>query len=134
MILDKTTKDTLDQLLADWHQWSKKTAIVSVPGKCAMFSQAQTPRHWDSTADIDDEAIARSTMDALDFAILGDIKGYGGLQEPQRTAVCFYAKNLSAKVSVWVSPRLPVDPMERQSIVNDGLFRVAANLKTLGVL
>ena len=134
MILDKTTKDTLDQLLADWHQWSKKTAIVSMPGKCAMFSQAQTPRHWDSTADIDDEAIARSTMDALDFAILGDIKGYGGLQEPQRTAVCFYAKNLSAKVSVWVSPRLPENQIERQTIVNEGLCSVAKKLHALGVI
>ena len=133
-MLDKTTKDTLDSLLSDWHHWAKKTAVVSMPGKCAMFSQAQTPRYWDSTADIDDAAIARSTMDALDFAILGDIKGHGGLPEPQRTAVCFYAKNLSAKVSVWVSPRLPENQIARQTIINDGLSELAGKLKIAGVL
>ena len=133
-MIDKALKETLDQLLNDWHHWSKKTAVVSMPGKCAMFSQAQTPRHWDSTADIDDAAIQQSTMDALDFAILGDIKGHGGLPEPQRTAVCFYAKNLSAKVSVWISPRLPENQIARQTIVNDGLCSVAKKLHTLGVI
>lgn len=133
-MIDKALKETLDQLLNDWHHWSEKTAVVSMPGKCAMFSQAQTPRHWDSTADIDDEAIARSTMDALDFAILGDIKGHGGLPEPHRTAVCFYAKNLSAKVSVWISPRLPENQIARQTIVNEGLCSVAKKLQVLGVV
>ena len=133
-MIDKALKETLDQLLNDWHHWSKKTAVVSMPGKCAMFSQAQTPRHWDSTADIDDAAIQQSTMDALDFAILGDIKGHGGLPEPQRTAVCFYAKNLSAKVSVWISPRLPENQIARQTIINDGLSELAGKLKIAGVL
>lgn len=133
-MIDKALKETLDQLLNDWHHWAKKTAVVSMPGKCAMFSQVQTSRYWDSTADIDDAAIQQSTMDALDFAILGDIKGHGGLPEPQRTAVCFYAKNLSAKVSVWISPRLPENQIARQTIVNDGLCTVAKKLQALGVV
>ncbi len=133
-MLDKTTKDTLDSLLSDWHHWAKKTTLVPQAGKCAMFSQAQTPRHWDTTADIDDAAIQQSTMEALDFAILGDAKGFGGLNEPQRTAVCFYAKNLSARVSVWISPRLPENQIERQAIINDGLSELAVKLKIVGVL
>ena len=132
--MDKTTKDTLDSLLSDWHQWAKKTTLVPQAGKCAMFSQAQTPRHWDSTADIDDATIHQSTMEALDFAILGDVKGYGGLPEPQRTAVCFYAKNLSARVTVWFSPRLPSSQLGRQAIVNEGLAELAGKLKIAGVL
>lgn len=133
-MIDKALKETLNQLLNDWHHWSKKTAVVSMPGKCAMFSQAQTPRHWDSTADIDDAAIQQSTMEALDFAILGDAKGFGGLNEPKRTAVCFYAKNLSARVSVWHSPRLPENQIARQTIINDGVSELAVKLKIAGVL
>ena len=132
--MDKTTKETLDSLLSDWHHWAKKTTLVPQAGKCAMFAQAQTPRHWDSTADIDDATIHQSTMEALDFAILGDSKGHGGLNEPQRTAACFYAKNLSAKVSEWSSPRLPKDPLTLQYVINQGLAELGVRLKTAGVL
>ena len=73
-------------------------------------------------------------MKRIVISMLGDIKGHGGLPEPQRTAVCFYAKNLSAKVSVWISPRLPENQIARQTIVNDGLCSVAKKLHTLGVI
>ena len=127
-------KAILDGLLEDWHRWSSKTQVTSMPGKCAMFAQAQTPRHWDTTGDIDDEAISKSTMDALDFAILGDKRGQGGMVEPYRTAITFYARNLASKVSVWHSPRLPVDQVERVKITNEALLLLARHLQTAGIL
>lgn len=127
-------KAVLDGLLSDWHRWASKTAISSMPGKCAMFAQAQTPRHWDSTGDIDDEAINRSTMDALDFAILGDNRGQGGLQEPYRAAVTVYARNLAVSVSVFSNPRLPKDPLERAAITGRGLEMLTKQLRIAGVL
>lgn len=127
-------KSILDGLLSDWHIWASKTTVSSIPGKCAMFSQAQSPRHWDSTGDIDDAQIQQSTMDAIDFAILGDRRAQGGMIEPYRTAVTFYARNLASKVSVWHSPRLPVDQLERMAIVNQGLDLLVKKLRTAGVL
>lgn len=51
-MIDKALKETLDQLLNDWHHWAKKTTLVPQAGKCAMFAQAQSPRHWDTTGEI----------------------------------------------------------------------------------
>ena len=124
----------LDDLLADWHIHASKTTLVPVAGKCAMFAQAQSPRHWDTTGDIDDAHIHQSTMDALDFAILGDARGQGGMVEPYRAAVTCHARNLVAKVSVWSNPRLPVDRMERVAIVNQALNMLQIKLKSAGVL
>jgi hypothetical protein len=131
---EPSQKAKLDGLLEDWHRWSSKTELVSAAGKCAMFAQAQSPRHWDSTGDIDDAQIQQSTMDAIDFAILGDRRGQGGMTEPHRTAVTFYARNLASKVSVWHSPRLPADQLERMVIVNQGLDLLVKKLRTAGVL
>lgn len=131
---EPTQKAILDGLLSDWHVWASKTAVSSMPGKCAMFAQAQTPRHWDSTGDIDDAQIQQSTMDAIDFAVLGDKRGQGGMTEPYRTAITFYARNLASKLTVWHSPRLPADQLERMAIVNQGLDLLVKKLKIAGVL
>ena len=127
-------KSMIDDLLADWHIYASRTAIVSMPGKCAMFAQSQSPRHWDTTGDIDDAHIHQSTMAALDFAILGDTRGQGGLDEPYRAAVTCYARNLVAKVSVWSNPRLPTDQMKRIEVTNHALEMLAKKLKSAGVL
>lgn len=124
----------LDEKLADWHIWSSKTEHVSQAGKCAMFSQASSPRHWDSTGEIDDAHIHRVAMEALDFAILGDKRGQGGLIEPHRTAVTFYARNLTAKTAQWHSPRLPVTQKDRIELVNRSLSILTTKLKSAGVL
>lgn len=99
-----------------------------------MFKDAKIPKHWDTTADIDDSIIYQSTMKSIDFAIYGDAKSQGGLNEPYRTAVQFYARNLSAKVSVWSSPRLPADKMDRVKVTNDALDMLSEKLEKAGVL
>ena len=127
-------KHMIDDLLADWHIHASKTAFAAMPGKCAMFAQAQSPRHWDTTGDIDDAHIHKTTMDALDFAILGDARGQGGLEEPYRAAVTCYARNLVAKVSVWSNPRLPADQMKRIEVTNNALEILGKKLKNAGIL
>lgn len=133
-MLDKTTKDTLDSLLSDWHIWSAGFDLNPCKAACAMFKDAKIPKHWDTTADIDDSIIYQSTMKSIDFAIYGDAKSQGGLNEPYRTAVQFYARNLSAKVSVWSSPRLPADKMDRVKVTNDALDMLSEKLEKAGVL
>ena len=124
----------IDDLLADWHIYASRTEVVSVPGKCTMFAQAQSPRHWDTTGDIDDAHIRKTTMEAMDFAILGDNRGYGGLDEPYRSAITCYARNLVAKVAVWNSPRLPRNQLERVALTSKALDMLCEKLKSVGVL
>ena len=131
---EPTQKAILDGLLSDWHVWASKTALISMPGKCAMFAEVKSGRHHESAGEIDDAEIHKSTMDAIDFTILGDKRGQGGMTEPYRTAVTFYARNLASKLSVWHSPRLPADQMERMAIVNQGLELLVKKLKIAGVL
>jgi hypothetical protein len=131
---EPSQKAKLDGLLEDWHRWSAGYSGLPTAGACAMFKDAKSPKHWDSTADIDDDIISKTTMDALDFAILGDKRGQGGMQEPHRTAVTFYARNLCAKVSVWHSPRLPACQIERVKVTNEALDRLSHQLKKVGVL
>lgn len=123
----------IHDLLEDWHNWSTKTQVNAMPGKCAMFSQAQSPRHWDSASDIDDAHINQSTMQAIDFAVLGDAKGQGGLAEPYRTAILVKARNL-ATCHVFTSPRLPQCQIERAKITNHAIERLEVKLKISGVL
>ena len=73
-------------------------------------------------------------MDALDFAILGDNRGQGGLFEPYRTAITFYARNLASKVHVWHSPRLPTDQIERVKVTNEAIGLLTKKLRIAGVL
>lgn len=124
----------LDDLLADWHIWSSGYSVVPMYGACAMFKAAKSPKHHDTTADIADDAIHRLNMDAMDFTILGDKSGYGGLVEPYRAAVTCYARNLVSKVAVWASPRLPTDRLERIAITNKALEMLENKLKILDVL
>lgn len=124
----------LDGLLHDWHRWSAGYSTTPTSGACSMFKDAKSPKHWDSTADIDDAAIQKDTMDAIDFAILGDKRGQGGLIEPYRAAVCVYARNLAVKVSVFTNPRLPSDPLERAALTGMGLEMLVRQLKIAGVM
>lgn len=133
-MLDLRMKEHIDSLLADWHRWSAKTELVSYPGKCAMFKDAASPKHWDTTADIDDAVIQQSTMEAMDFAILGDKQGQGGLIEPYRAAVTVYARNLCVKASVFTNPRLPSDPLQRAKITGEGIQLLTKKLKIAGIL
>ena len=131
---EPSNKAKLEGLLEEWHKWCSKTDLVSTPGKCAMFSQAQSPRHWDTASDIDDSHIQQSTMAAMDFAILGDNRAQGGMVDPYRTAITFYARNLCARVRVWHSPRLPTNEVERVAILNKSLEILQRKLEIAGIL
>jgi hypothetical protein len=86
-----------------------------------MFKQSKSPRHWDTTGELDDAAIHRANMAALDFAILGDKQGHGALPEP-------------SKGRVIVSPRLPVDAKELSHITNIAIKELTNRLQLVGVL
>jgi hypothetical protein len=122
----------INQLLADWHNWSAGYKPQTI-GACAMFKSAKSPRHWDTTAEIDDSLIDNASMKAIDFAVLGDAKGQGGMIEPYRSAILVKARNLATS-DVFTSPRLPEKQVERVKIINEALDMLRSKLKTVGVV
>jgi hypothetical protein len=98
-----------------------------------MFKAAKSPRHWDTTAEIDDSLIDNASMKAIDFAVLGDAKGQGGMIEPYRSAILVKARNLATS-DVFTSPRLPEKQIERVKIINEALNMLRGKLKTVGVV
>ena len=129
-------KAVLDGYLEDWHWHASKTHLVSAYGKCAMFANAPSPRHWETAGEITEQYTSKNILKAMDFAILGDDKGkgQGGLQEPYLAAVTVYARNLAVGKPVFNNPRLPSDPLERAAITGKGLEILAKKLRIAGVL
>jgi hypothetical protein len=124
----------LDDLLQSWHRWMQGFQLCPQAGADPMFRHAKSGRGWDSTQDIIDEELSDSTMEAIDFAVSGDKTGLGGLPEPYRSAVYAHARNLSARVAVWGSPRLPQDPLERARLIGEARTMLTARLLRAGVI
>ena len=121
------TKSILDSLLADWHRWSKGFKVVPVCGADPMFRNAKSSKGWDSVADIVDEEISSSIMEAIDFQV-------SEMQEPHRSAIHETARNCATGYSVWRSPRLPEDALERGVIVLEARNQLLRRLIAAGVV
>ena len=128
MTSQNTDKSFVDDLLTDWHRWSSQYRVVTDTVKTAMFHNAKTPKHWDSTGEIADATIHKETMEAIDFVI------YHRLQELTRAAITTYARNLCAKVAVFSNPRLPKDPLERAKMTGDALEVLRIELRGRGIM
>ena len=117
----------LDDILARWHAWARGYSPAGRQGACPMFRQARSSRGWDDTADIIDAEVHQSTMEAVDFQV-------GEMQDPHRAAIHAHARNLHTGRSVWPSPRLPADPMERAVILLEAMNQLMRRLMAAGVL
>ena len=124
----------LDSLLHDWHIYCDNFKHVAKSGSCAMFKDAKSGRQHQDSDELHDNAKHNSTMRDMEFAINGDKRGDGAMEEPYKTAICFKAKNLATGVSVWISPRLPTDPQERAVILMTAKNMLLARLSAAGVL
>ena len=107
------TEKTLDDLLAQWHHWQDLERLAASRVGSPMFEDLPSPRGWDSASEIAEAVKYRMDMEAIEFAVAGDECGQGAMPEPHRSAIYALARNCHAGCSVWASPRLPADPMER---------------------
>ena len=122
------TKNTLDELLADWHIYCKGHSQSGYPGACAMFKDAKSSKQWDSTTDIHEDIAKREAMKAIDFAV------FDCMRDPFKAAIIAHAHNLATGHAVWTSPRLPTDRMERIKILNEAVDILTGRLKNAGIL
>lgn len=117
----------LDDLLAKYHNWAKGYIPVPVCSADPMFRNAKAGRGWDSISDIVEDEIHGSMMQAIDFQI-------GEMVDPYRSAIYILARNCCTGRKVWLSPRLPADPLERGAIVVEARLMLTKRLISCGVM
>lgn len=121
-------QDVLSGLLADWHLWSRHTADrAGLPGRAAGFGQSRSNSQFDWENGLESEMVERRIMQGFDAAI-------HRVPQPWLTALSFEARNLAVRHQVWVSPRLPVDRIEREALILDARNRLLKELARDGVL
>ena len=121
------SKEILDDILGRWHSWAKGFSVVPTRGADPMFREAKANKCWDSADDILEAEIKSKIMKAVDFQV-------SEMLDPHRTAIYFNARNCATGRSVWTSPRLPNDPLERGVIVLEARNRLMRRLISAGVL
>jgi hypothetical protein len=126
MVRDETD-NILDDLLSRWHQWAKGFKVCPEPGADPMFRGVKSGRSWDSTAEIIEDELSSSTMEAIDFQV-------SEMAEPGRTAIYVNARNCYTGRSVWLSPRLPQDPAIRAVILLEARTELIRRLLRAGVM
>ena len=116
----------LDGLLADWHTWASGYNPMQSQGADPMFRNAKSGRGWDTGEGVDD-ALNNSTMERVDFEV-------SEMLDPHRTAIHINARNCATGRKVWMSPRLPADPLACAVIVGEARALLADRLVSVGVL
>lgn len=124
----------LDDLLARWHHRCDTYRIGQVRGADPVFKNVISSRTWDSSDDLHEDAFMKRAMKAMDFAILGDKHAQGGIQDPHKAALLILARNCYTGRNVWLSPRLPKDPIERGTIILEARNELTRRLMAAGVM
>ena len=121
------SKAIFDDVLARWHLWARGYSPLAVVQVDPAFRGEISRSGWDSQDDINDAEINSKTMEAVDFQVSEMI-------EPHRSAIYENARNCVTGNSVWKSPRLPADPLERGVILMEARNQLMRRLIFAGVL
>jgi hypothetical protein len=92
-----------------------------------MFRSAKSSRHWDTFADIADDAVNTAQMKAVDFHV-------GEMKDPYRAAIYITARNCYTGHNVWLSPRLPADREEREIVILEARNIITRKLMAAGAM
>ena len=132
------TNDTdaiLDDILSRWHNWMRaKPYNGSDRLTDATPGEPENRCGWDSADDILDREIEANIMSAVDFQVSGDGRGQGGIPEPYRAAIYCIARNCYTGRKVWMSPRLPREPIERGVVLLEARNLITRRLIDSGVM
>lgn len=117
----------LDDLLSRWHGWARGYKPVPQCSADPMFRNARSAKGYDTTADLVADEVESGQLEAVDFHV-------SEMQDPHRSAIYCYARNQYTGVSVWGSPRLPQDPIERGIVVMEAKNQLTRRLINAGVM
>ena len=117
----------LDDLLSRWHSWARSYSPVPTCGADPMFRNAKSAKGWDTTDQVVEDELNDKTMKAIDFQV-------GEMADPHRSAIYIHARNCCTGRNVWLSPRLPADPLERARILGEAKSMLTRRLLSAGVM
>jgi hypothetical protein len=117
----------LDDWLSRWHAWGKSYKANQQAAQDPVFRNAKSGRGWDSIDDIIEDDLSGTTLESIDFHV-------SEMQDPYRAAIYILARNLYTGRSVWLSPRLPADPLERGTIIAEARNQITKRLMSAGVM
>lgn len=124
----------LDDLLSRWHGWMREKPVNGVDRLDDPAFRDVQSAGYDVSDDEADERINAHRMATVDFCVSGDSRGQGGLEQPYRTAIYFLARNCYTGRKVWLSKRLPKDPMELGVIICEARNILMRRLMAAGVM
>lgn len=128
----------LDDLLACWHRWALGYSPIPTCGADPMFRNVKTSKTWDTTSDAFDADLNNRHMEAIECQVNelpdDDGRAKGGPNRAYRSAIHANARNLHTGVSVWASPRLPRDPIERGIVLMEARNLLTRRLRDAGVM
>lgn len=119
--------DRLDDLLSRWHHWAKGYIPVPTCGADPMFRNAKSPHSSHSAYEVTDAKVEQDQMAVLDFNV-------SEMKDPHRSAIYIHARNCYTGRNVWLSPRLPKDPIERAQILGDAKAILIGKLLSAGIM
>ena len=117
----------LDDLLSRWHHWAKAYIPVPTCGADPMFRNAKSPHSSHSADEVTDAKVESDRMKALDFHV-------SEMKDPHRSAIYMHARNCYTGRNVWLSPRLPKDPLERAALLGEAKSILIGKLLSAGVM
>lgn len=128
----------LDDLLACWHRWQMGFSVVPTSSASPQFRNVRANKAWDTTSDAFDQDLNNRLMQAVECQVYElpdqDNRDKGGPNQAYRSAILANARNLHAGKSVWSSPRLPTDPIERAVVLLEARNLLTRRLCAAGVL
>jgi len=126
-MMHNDSAEILSDILSRWHSWAKAYKANQQTPRDPVFRDCTTGRGWDTTDEILEDEVHAKQMEAVDFQV-------GEMHDPHRAAIYVLARNLSTGRSVWLSPRLPTDPLERATIVAEARAILTKRLLSAGVM
>jgi len=116
----------LEDVLSRWHAHCMGYKL-SAQAACPMFREALRAKGEQTIEAIAEDQHWAGVFKAMDFHV-------GEMKDPYRSAIYILARNCYTGRSVWISPRLPKDPIARGEIIRVARVQLTKKLMWAGVI
>lgn len=134
MLMKTSPNAILDDLLSRWHHHCERYKFTRGVKAGPMFRAALRAKGGQTLDAITEDQAESAEMKSMDYIILGDRLGQGGMQDPHLSAILICARNCYTGKNVWLSPRLPTEPMERAAVLEQARSMLMRRLMHAGVM
>jgi hypothetical protein len=116
---DDPNQDILDMLVFWWRFERGWLPVQGYPEECPSTRGYKVSGQYDDQNGADETDARGMLAKRIGHAV-------ASIAEPHRSALYLLARNRATSVSVWISPRLPTDDVERAQVIADAVDKLAA--------